>query len=126
MSSVFFPFSENDLLKVNKILGLTFLRQEKTSKDSKRRFSIYCFCEGVNGVNQSTTDMDRHYLYFFSERRVYCIFPTFLGSKQRNHVTVFLQIYHKTRVLKSVCRGYENFYKVTRLVLHITGEKCLD
>ena len=37
-----FPFSENDLLKVNKILGLTFLRQEKTSKDSKRRFSIYC------------------------------------------------------------------------------------
>ena len=39
----FFPsFLENDLLKVNKILGLTFLRQEKTSKDSKQRFSIYC------------------------------------------------------------------------------------
>ena len=38
----FFPsFLENDLLKVNKILGLTFLRQEKTSKDSKQRFSIY-------------------------------------------------------------------------------------
>ena len=31
----------NDLLKVDKILGLTFLRQEKTSKDSKRRFCIY-------------------------------------------------------------------------------------
>ena len=36
-------FLENDLLKVDKILGLTFfLRQEKTWKDSKRRFSIYC------------------------------------------------------------------------------------
>ena len=34
-----FPISlENDLLKVDKILGLTFLRQEKTWKDSKRRF----------------------------------------------------------------------------------------
>ena len=41
MNSVFFPFFlEKDLLKVDKILGLTFLRQEKTSKDSKRRFSI--------------------------------------------------------------------------------------
>ena len=39
----FFPiFLENDLLKVDKILGLTFFRQEKTSRDSKRRFSIYC------------------------------------------------------------------------------------
>ena len=39
----FFPiFLEKDLLKVDKILGLTFFRQEKTSKDSKRRFSIYC------------------------------------------------------------------------------------
>ena len=38
-----FPFFlENDLLKVDKIPGLTFLRQEKTSKDSKRCFSIYC------------------------------------------------------------------------------------
>ena len=39
---VFPIFLESDLLKVDKILGLTFLRQEKTSKDSKRRFSIYC------------------------------------------------------------------------------------
>ena len=39
---VFPIFLENDLLKVDKILGLTFLRQEKTWKDSKRRFSIYC------------------------------------------------------------------------------------
>ena len=30
----FFPiFLENDVLKVDKILGLTFFRQEKTSKD---------------------------------------------------------------------------------------------
>ena len=34
---------ENDLLKVDKILGLTFfLRQGKTRKDSIRLFSIYC------------------------------------------------------------------------------------
>ena len=39
---VFPIFLENDLLKVDKMLGLTFLRQEKTSKDSKGRFSIYC------------------------------------------------------------------------------------
>ena len=39
----FFPiFLEKDLLKVDKILGLNFFRQEKTSKDSKRRFPIYC------------------------------------------------------------------------------------
>ena len=43
MSSVFFPFFlENDLLKVDKILGLTFFKAEKTWKDSIRRFSIYC------------------------------------------------------------------------------------
>ena len=37
-----FPVSlENDLLKVDKILGLTILRQEKTWKDLKWRFSIY-------------------------------------------------------------------------------------
>ena len=39
---VFPIFLENDLLKVDKILGPTFLRQEKTRKDSMRRFSIYC------------------------------------------------------------------------------------
>ena len=38
---VFPNFLENDLLKVDKVLGLTFLRQEKTSEDSKRRFFIY-------------------------------------------------------------------------------------
>ena len=35
-------FLEKDLLKVDKVLGLTFFRQGKTSKDSKPRFSIYC------------------------------------------------------------------------------------
>ena len=39
---VFPIFLENDLLKVDKILGLPFIRQEKTWKDSKGRFSIYC------------------------------------------------------------------------------------
>ena len=39
---VFPIFLETNLLKVDKILGLTFLRQEKTWKDSIRRFSIYC------------------------------------------------------------------------------------
>ena len=35
----FFPiFLENDLLKVDGILGLPFFRKEKASKDSKRRF----------------------------------------------------------------------------------------
>ena len=42
---VFFPiFLEKDLLKVDKNLRLNFFRKEKTSKDSKRRFSIYCCC----------------------------------------------------------------------------------
>ena len=38
--------------------------------------------------------MDRHYLYlFFWEKRVSCIFSTFLGSNQRYHVTsVFTNI----------------------------------
>ena len=39
---VFPIFLENDLLEVDKILGLTFLRQEKTWKESKQSFSICC------------------------------------------------------------------------------------
>ena len=39
---VFPSFLENNLFKVDKIQGWLFLRQEKTWKDSKRRFSIYC------------------------------------------------------------------------------------
>ena len=38
---VFSLFLENDLLKVEKILGLTFLRQGKTSKHSIRRLPNY-------------------------------------------------------------------------------------
>ena len=94
--------------------------------------------EGVNGVNRLATKGKKYYrlptkreknyrlptgnilthwlpkwtdiiyIFFFSERRVYCI-----------------NIHYKTRVLKSVCREYENFCKTTRLVLHITCEKCL-
>ena len=43
-------FLENDLLKVDKILGLTFLRQEKTSKNSKRLFPFTvaeCLLDGL-------------------------------------------------------------------------------
>ena len=41
----FFPILlEKDLLKVDKTLGLTFFKPKKPSKDSKRRFSIYCNC----------------------------------------------------------------------------------
>ena len=93
--------------------------------------------EGVNGVNRLATNGKKHYRLptkrekhyrlptgklltdyrhgltlsiFFSERRVYCIFSTFLGSNQRYHVK-YIQIYHKTRILKSVCRAYaKNFY----------------
>ena len=43
---VFPMFLENDLLKVDKILGLTFLRQEKTWKDSKRRF-VHLLLDGL-------------------------------------------------------------------------------
>ena len=39
----FFPiFLENDLLKVDKILGLTFFQARKDFEGSKRHFSIYC------------------------------------------------------------------------------------
>ena len=39
---VFPIFLEKDLLKVDKILGFNILREEKTWKESNRRFSIYC------------------------------------------------------------------------------------
>ena len=42
---VFPIFLEHDLLKVDKIIGLTFLRQEKTWKDSIQRFSIITVAE---------------------------------------------------------------------------------
>ena len=35
-------FLVKDLLKVDKILGLTFYRAKTTSKDSKQCFSTYC------------------------------------------------------------------------------------
>ena len=62
-------------------------------------------------VNRLPTWTEIAYI-FFSKRRVYCIFSTFLGSNQRYHVTsLFTSQYHKTRILKSVCRAYaKNFY----------------
>ena len=49
---MFFPFfSEGDPLKVDKILGFTFLSQKKTWKDSKRRCFIIDVAEFVlNGL----------------------------------------------------------------------------
>ena len=40
---VFPIFLENDLLKVNKILGLTFFKARKDFEGFKMRFSIYCY-----------------------------------------------------------------------------------
>ena len=107
------------------------------------------FLEGLNGVNPLATKGQKYYrlltkreknyrlpteiltdyrhgptlsIFFFSERREYWIISTFLGSNQRYHVTSLFTSYwyHKTRVLKSVCRAHENFFKASRLVLHIT------
>ena len=81
--------------------------------------------EGVNGVSRLATNGKKYYrlptkrekklpttgtwtdtiyiyIFFFSERRVYCIFSTFLGRNQRYHVTSLFTF------------------------LHITCEKCLD
>ena len=41
---VFPTFLENDLLKVNKILGLTFFKARKDLKGFKMAFFIYCSC----------------------------------------------------------------------------------
>ena len=91
---------------------------------------------------------DIYKLFFFSERRAYCIFflSTFAGSNQRYHVLMnftektkdknrtFLVSMNVTRLFTSilqnegiekVCRAYENFYKATHLFKHITCEKCL-
>ena len=49
---------------------------------------------------------------FFRKKSILNFFYTFLGSNQRYHVTsLFTSQYHKTRILKSVCRAYaKNFY----------------
>ena len=56
--------------------------------------------------------MDRHYLYFFSERRVYCIFSTILESNQRYHVTsLFTNMPRNEDIeigLQSVCQKFYN------------------
>ena len=41
---VFPTFLENDLLKVDKILGLTFFKARKDLKGFKMAFFIYCSC----------------------------------------------------------------------------------
>ena len=90
--------------------------------------------------------MDRNCL--FSERRAYCIFSTFLGSKQRYHW--LYKCYWKEKGKKTNISCFDGrhkyFYKYSRKrgygnslqsvwkfpqssphsVLHITCEKCLD
>ena len=60
---------------------------------------------------------------FFSERRVYCIFSTFLGSNQRYHVTsLFTNIPQNENTeigLQCVCQKIST----TGLVLHIKSGK---
>ena len=83
--------------------------------------------EGVNGVNRLPTKREKNYRLptgklltdyrhgpilpiFFSERRVYCIFSTFLGSNQRYHVTsLFTNIPQNEDIeigLQSVCQKF--------------------
>ena len=109
--------------------------------------------EGVNGVNRLATKGKKYYRLptkreknyrlltgklltdyrhgptlsiFFSERKVYCIFSTFLGSNQRYHVTsLFTSQYHKTRILKRVAERMPKI-STTRLVLNIICDKWLD
>ena len=95
------------------------------------------FFEGVNGVNRLATKGKKYYRLptkreknyrlptgklltdyrhgptlsiFFSERRVYCIFSTFLGSNQRYHVTsLFTNIPQNEDIeigLQSVCQKF--------------------
>ena len=95
------------------------------------------YTEGVNGVNRLATNGKKHYRLpikreknyrlptgklltdyrhgptlsiFFSERRVYCIFSTFLGSNQRYHVTsLFTNIPQNEDIeigLQSVCQKF--------------------
>ena len=106
--------------------------------------------EGVNGVNRLATNGKRHYRLptkreknyrlptgklltdyrhgptlsiFFSERRVYCIFSTFLGSNQRYHVTnLFTNIPQNEDIeigLQSVCQNFYNRPSPTHLMLEI-------
>ena len=102
--------------------GLISLYIERRSKGGTL---ISYHAEGVNGINRNgkkhyrlPTKREKNYRLptgilltdyrhwptlsiFFSEKRVYCIFSTFQGSNQRYHVK-YIQIYYKTRILKSV------------------------
>ena len=101
------------------------------------------FLEGVNGVNRLATNGKKHYRLpkknvkkitdyrhgptlsiFFSERRVYCIFSTFLGSNQRYHVTSLFKPQNEDIEIEKAERMPK--ISTTRLVLHIKCEKWLD
>ena len=87
-------------------------------------------------------------IFFFSERRVYCIFFCVHFREVTKHTTYFMNFTEKTKDknrtflvsmnvtrlftsilqnegIEKVCRAYENFYKATHLFKHITCEKCL-
>ena len=125
-------------MSVNSSAGTAVHKVSRDIAKRKERF-LSSLKEGVSGVNWLATKGKKYYRLptkreknyrlptgklltdyrhgptlsiFFSERRVYCIFSTFLGSNQRYHVTsLFASQYHKTRILKSVCRAYaKNFY----------------
>ena len=92
----FFPiFLEKDLLKVDKILGLTFFRQEKTSKDSKRLFSIYC--------SWVLWSMDCLQLPFIRLEEAVSWAPRFLTRKIWLKNEVYLR---QTNLKVNVCRNY--------------------
>ena len=69
---VFPALLENDLSKVDKILGLSFFRQEKTLKDSKPQnlfFSFFARCNVYNSL-------------LFAEKRPFFLSPErFLSNK---------------------------------------------
>ena len=87
MSSVFFSFFlEKDLLKVDKILGLTFLKARKTWKDSIRRFSIYCrlsfVLDGLFTTPVNSRRRSRFLNLAFSNKKILAQKSKFICDKQ--------------------------------------------
>ena len=83
---VFPIFSENDLLKVDKILGLLFLRQENTWKDLIRRFSIYCsrsfVLDGLFTTPVCSSRRSRFVNSAFSKNKILAQTSKFIYDKQ--------------------------------------------
>ena len=117
--------------------GFSMAYYANYATDNRREWLSKRYTEGVNGVNRLATNGKKHYRLpikreknyrlptgklltdyrhgptlsiFFSERRVYCIFSTFLGSNQRYHVTsLFTNIPQNEDIeigLQSVCQKF--------------------